>query len=46
MQSREIMNIFEEMTIKINELIVRAWEMHSQVLENLFTNKLLKHSTF
>lgn len=28
---------FEGMTIKIDELFVMAWEMHSQVLENLFT---------
>lgn len=39
-------NIFEGMTIKIDELFVMAWEMHSQVLENLFTNYLLEHNIF
>lgn len=34
------MDIFEGMTIKINKLFAMAWEMHSQVLENLLTNKL------
>lgn len=39
-------NILEGMTIKIDELFVMAWEMHSQVLENLFTNHLLEHNIF
>ena len=40
------MNILEGMTIKIDELFVMAWETHSQVLEDLFTNKLLEHNNF
>lgn len=40
------MNIFEGMTVKISELSMKTREMHSQVLEKLFTNKLLEHSIF